>query len=341
MEDSPRWHLGAAEDAMDQGRWDIARAAVERARESIAPGTREEDEAGFVALRLAVGTMDLRTATTEVLALIERRPPEDAEWNRRVRRIIAAAPPVFAGSMRAGLLDLLPPVPDGDPRIPHVALPPGGLPDLPEEEPWPAPGETALPPIPTESPFAAALAAATSGGAAEVDAVVMYDGDVEERDEAGVFPGRLVVAQAEVELRDADLLRDRLVESMLSRVTEAEGRLLFETATTFLINREFGTAEVLFSAGMQLPGLRVASCEGLMRSLVGAERFAEAVATGTRALRIFARDGDALLGIAFLLGQASEALGDLNTARACYERVAGSADAAHFRDLDTRRAAVR
>lgn len=368
VEDSPRWHLGAAEDAMDERRWDTARAAVQRARESIVPGTPDEDEAAFVALRLAVATVDLRTATGEVMALAERMDSADPVWNRRVRRIVETAPPVFAASMRAGLLDLLPELPEheaagpaaGEHEIPDVPLPPGGLPRLPDEDAWPGagaepPASTAaprltradeLPPTPAESPFRAGEGAPDPRrhtAAAEDEDVVVLEGDSLSwtSDEPTGFAGRVFVPPAGANLTDADALRERLVEEMLAKVGEAEGQLLFATATTFLNNGEFETAEIMFSAAMQIPELRLAACEGAMQALVGAGRYAEAMATGTRATRIFAREGEALLGIVYWHGVAAQAAGDAATARSCFARVDATPHRVQFPDLADRMAAVR
>ncbi|HEX8695971.1 MAG TPA: hypothetical protein VF746_26385 [Longimicrobium sp.] len=365
-EDSPRWHLGAAEDAMDEGRWDTARAALQRARESIAPGSPEVGEAAYVALRLAVATVDLRTATSEVLALADRMDAADPVWNRRVRRIVEAAPPVFAASMRAGLLDLLPPLPDPaerrDPEaleIPAFEVPPGGLPLLPDEDAWPVADETSapaaaatgplrdsaeLPPVPTESPFAAARAARQAAAPPhdpKEDVVVLDPDAFSPSREPEPFSGRVFVPAAGEDLTDAGALRDRLVEEMLARIGEEEGQLLFATATTFLNNGEFETAEIMFSAAMQLPELRVPACEGVMQALVGAGRYAEAVATGARAARIFAREGEALFGIVYWHGVAAQAVGDAAVARSCFARIDATPHRGQFPDLADRMAAVR
>jgi hypothetical protein len=355
---------------MDERRWDMARAAVQRARESIVPGAPDEDEAAFVALRLAVATVDLRTATGEVMALVERMDPADLVWNRRVRRIVEAAPPVFAASMRAGLLELLPGLPEhapagpagaGETEIPDVPLPPGGLPLLPDEDAWPDASADAgpaastagprhahadeLPPIPAESPFRAG--AGTPGPSSHTvtddEDVVVLEGDSLSwtSDEPTGFAGRVFVPPAGADLADADALRERLVEEMLANVGEAEGQLLFATATTFLNNGEFETAEIMFSAAMQIPELRLAACEGAMQALVGAGRSAEAMATGTRATRIFAREGEALLGIVYWHGVAAQAAGDAATALSCFARVDATPHRAQFPDLADRMVAVR
>lgn len=364
VEDSARWHLIASDEAIDDSRWDVARAAVERARESVERGSPDEDEAAFVSLRLAVATVDLRGATADIVGLVERSDATDDVWNRRVRSIIAAAPPVFPSSMRTGLLSLIPPLPGisagGEARqsreapqpetgleVPYVAVPPEGLPELPGA-PWPEVAEagggedaaSALPPIPKDSPFTSVAEPNDGSAADDGDPVVVFD-SLETAEEPDAFADRIVVDGQRFDLTAAESLRDHLVEAILSTVTEAEGRLLFETATTFLGNHDFGTAEVLFSAGMQLPELRVACCEGLMKALLGAERFSEAVSTGSRALRIFAREGDALLGIVYLNGCAAQSLGDSGTARQSFDRVAESSYTSHFPDLDERRAALR
>lgn len=367
MEDSPRWHLAAAEDAMDERRWDTARAAVQRARETIVPGTPDADEAAFVALRLAVATVDLRSATGEVMTLAARMDPADPVWNRRVRRIVEAAPPVLAASMRAGLLDLLPVLPEEEaagaagavePGIPHVPLPPGGLPRLPDEDAWPDAGAepemiAAARPLTGADVLPPILASPSRAGAetpdprsrcvAEDENLVVLEGDPlwSISEEPAGFTGRVLVSPVGADLTDADALRERLVEEMLVRVGDAEGQLLFATATTFLNNGEFETAEIMFSAAMQIPELRLAACEGAIQALVRAGRYAEAVATGTRATRIFAREGEALLGIVYWHGVAAQAAGDAAMARSCFARVDATPHRAQFPDLADRMAAVR
>jgi hypothetical protein len=311
--------------------------------------------------------------------------------------------------MRAGLLDLLPPVPgdaastagsagivasptlpdlpDEDewggaaPGAPDAAADFGGgvvarpiLPELPGEDDWgeadagvdadigdggegePAGTDRAqeeLPPVPTVSPFERAKGTRVANAAEEPlqlvdrgveqgldDVVVLLDLTLDGPAAPAGFSGRVTIAAEDADLTDADALRDRLVEEMLASVSDEEGQLLFETATTFLINRDFETAEVMFSAAMQLPELRVPACEGVMQSLVGAGRFVEAVATGARATRIFAREGDSLLGIVYLQGIAAQAVEDDALARSCFARVAASGHAAHFPDLQDRQAAV-
>lgn len=363
-EDEPRWHLVAAEDAIDDGRLDTARGALARALEMIGPGSPDADEAAFVGLRLAMASVDYRGAAGEVSSLAGRCDPADPVWNRRVRALVESAPRVFPGAMRAGLLGLLPEVPD-EGVASHGAAPRAApsLADLPDDEGWePArapdpPPERELPPIPTESPFDRARAVRASGGPpptaevelvvtvdeppAETDVVVLVDETLGDSDTAPGFSGRLRVSESDADLTDADALRDHLVEEMLAGISGEEGELLFQTATTFLNNRDFATAEVMFSAAMQVPEFRLGACEGVMQSLIGAGRFAEAVATGARAVRIFARSVDELTGIVYLQGVAAQELGDLETARACYERVAASPDASHIPDLAERRAAVR
>lgn len=408
-EDLPRWHLEAAEDEIDAGRLDVARAALARARETLSAGA-DTDEAAFVAVRLAAASVDLKTATAEVVGLVTRQDPGDPVWNRRLRRIIEAAPRVFPRSMRAGLLDLLPPVPgdaasatggagfvasptlpdlpgedewgDAAPVAPATAADAGGgvvarpiLPELPGKDDWGegaagvgadigdgGAGERAgadratgeeLPPVPTVSPFARARGTRVAHAAEEplqpVDRGVEQDGDdvvvlldltLDGPAAPAGFSGWVRIAAEEADLTDADALRDRLVEEMLASVSDEEGQVLFETATTFLINRDFETAEVMFSAAMQLPELRVPACEGVMQSLVGAGRFVEALATGARATRIFAREGDSLLGIVYLQGIAAQAVEDDALARSCFARIAASTHAAHFPDLQDRQAAV-
>lgn len=349
VEDSPRWHLGAAEEAMDEGRWDMARAAVQRARESIVAGSPEEDEAAFVALRLAVGTVDLRSATAEVMALAGRMDPRDPVWSGRVRRVIDNAPRVFPLSMRAGLLGLLPPLPDlegrraaaADGAIADVPVPAAGLPLLPGEEDW-------LMDVPADP--SAAPPALAAGGLGPVDEVAEAPAQAaaedvvaprEETAATGVFQGRVFVGGVGTDLTDADVLRDRLVEEMLARVTDEEGQVLFATATTLLSNREFESAERMFSAAMEIPEFRLPACEGVIQALVGAGRHAEAAATGATAVRIFARDADALLGIVYWHGVAAQALGDAETARNSFARVQATRHRGHFPDLAERLAAVQ
>lgn len=442
-DDPPRLHLALADEKIDEGCLDVARAALARARETILPGSPDADEAAFLAVRLAAASVDLRTATAEVKGLVERGDPADPVWNRRLRRIIEAAPPVLPRAMRTALLDLLPPlaaedgaIPSGraldaprpalpdlpgedewstavpgawsigagsgdgapgrDEHVPPVspvptvspfgrrkearAVPPSepppeavdgsssavtsglALPDLPGEDEWdvappvelvitaaPADGEPGsredLLPVPTVSPFDGARAVGAVPPAeppAEPldDIIVLVDETLGESEVASGFSGRVTIGAADEDLTDADALRDRLVEEMLSSVSEEEGMLLFETATTFLVNRDFETAELMFEAAMQCPEVRVPALEGVMRSLIGAGRFADAVATGARATRIFARAGDALLGIVYLQGIAAQEVQDAATARSCFARVAASSHAAHFPDLPDRQAAV-
>jgi len=446
-DDPPRLHLALADEKIDEGCLDVARAALARARETILPGSPDADEAAFLAVRLAAASVDLRTATAEVKGLVERGDPADPVWNRRLRRIIEAAPPVLPRAMRTALLDLLPPVaaddgaiPSGNaldaprPALPDLpgedewsaavpgawfidagpgdgltgsaegvppvspvptvspfgrgtearAVPPSepppepvngsrsavtsgpALPDLPGEDEWgvdppvepliaaaPADGEPSsredLLPVPTVSPFDGARAVGavlpagpTAEPAAEPldDIIVLVDETLGESAVASGFSGRVTIGAADADLTDADALRDRLVAEMLSSMSEEEGMLLFETATTFLINRDFETAELMFEAAMQCPEVRVPALEGVMRSLIGVGRFADAVATGARATRIFARAGDALLGIVYLQGIAAQEVQDAAMARSCFARVAASSHAAHFPDLRDRRAAV-
>lgn len=435
-DDPPRLHLALAYEKIEEGCLEVARAALARARETILPGSPDADEAAFLAVSLAAASVDLRTATAEVKGLVERGDPADPVWNRRLRRIIEAAPPVLPRAMRTALLALLPPlaveggaIPAGSGlNAPRTALPdlpgedewsaavpgeqsidaePGdgsrvsgedvppvptvspfdragearavprsepppelvdgfrsavaggpALPDLPGEDEWgvappeeppiaaePADGEPGprevLPPVPTVSPFAEARAVGAVPPAEPLDdVVVLVDETLGGSEVASGFSGRVIIAAADADLTDADALRDRLVEEMLSSVSEAEGMLLFETATTFLINRDFETAGLMFEAAMQCPEVRVPALEGVMRSLIGAGRFADAAATGARATRIFARAGDALLGIVYLQGIAAHEVQDAAMARSCFARIAASTHAAHFTDLRDRRTAV-
>ena len=367
-EDSPRWHLTFAEEAMDARRWSDARAALARAREGIVAGSADADEAAFVALRLAMAEVNLHAATAEVVALVQRMDPADPVWNRRVRRIVSEAPAVAPRSMRAELLDVLPPVPDLLPRaaaapaaeVERIPVPAGGLPDLADDL-WADPGELpggeaevehpgspsteppSLPPVPTENPFVVSTAAVEEVAAerdAPADDLVVFVPDAG-ADELPAFTGRVVVGQEAGDLTDADALRERLVEEMLAKVTDEEGQLLFETATTFLNNGEPATAELMFSAAMQVPGLRIPACEGMVQALVAAERYAEAAAQCVKAGRLFASHGEALTGIVYWHGVAAQAIGDTDTATMCFSRVSGSAHAIHFPDVGARLAAAR
>jgi tetratricopeptide (TPR) repeat protein len=350
VEDSPRWHLTAAEEAMDAGDWDVARGAIDRARESIAPGSADADEACYAALRLALATVDLRLATAEVMALADRMDPLDPVWNRRVRRVVESAPAVFSPSMRVRLLELLPAVPPPatipgeEPYLGEFVVPADGLPPLPDEEPWdPAAGPALLQdasgasfrPVPTESPFGAGRVRPEPQQ--PPDDVLVFDEDAlpPAATPAG-FAGRVRIVASESDLSDADLLRERLVEEMLASVTEDEGQLLFATASTFLNNGQFQSAEIMFSAAMQIPDLRLAACEGLMQALVAAGRHAEAVATAVRAERIFVRDAEALLGIVYWHGVAAQALGDTSAARTCFARVLAHPAHVHFPEVAAR-----
>ncbi len=345
-EDDPRWHLEAAEEAMDAGDWDAARAAVERARERLDPDSPDAAEAAFVALRLAVSTVDLRSATAETRWIAAALPPGDVAWVRRAREIIDAAPRHFGASMRAGLLSLLPVEEsergEGEGDGEGEGEDDGFLAALLE----PA-GETA-----------AGAGAADEGGAAQpgveeldagaydawiVDPAELGEDAAEEREApgagegAGGFDGHVRVGDVDgIALDDADRLRDHLVEQMLARVTDEEFQILFDTATTFLANGQLGSAELMFSAAMQSSTLRVAACEGLMQALVLAGRTDEAIANASRAVRLYARDGDAVLGIVYWQGVAAQAAGDRETARRCYERVAGSPAAPAYPEVRDR-----
>jgi hypothetical protein len=364
VEDSPRWHLTAAEEAMDDGHWDVARAAIHRARESIVDGSADADEASFAALRLAVSTVDVHLAAAEISALAARMDASDPVWNRRVRRLVGSAPPAFPGSMCARLLELVPALLEdragGSVSTPGLyvesfPVPAGGLPLLPDEDPSDGLASVAgeasthvaspgpLAPIPTESPFAAAARArrASPPEAAEDDVVVFDEDALPASAPPHGFTGRVFIAADESDLQDADALRDRLVEEMLASITEEEGQVLFATASTFLNNGQYETAEIVFSAAMQLPDLRLAACEGLMQALVAAGRHTEAVATGARAERIFAREGDALLGIVYWHGVAAQALGATDAATGCFQRVLAHPQHVHFPELAARMAALR
>lgn len=364
VEDTPRWHLVTAEEAMDGGRWEVARAALSRARESLDPSDADFEEASLVSLRLSVYTVDLRSATAEVIALVDRKDPADLVWNRRVRAIVGAAPRVFAGSMRSGLVDLLPDLPgEGEAArveewvVPAVAVPVGGLPRLPEPDEWdnddeeplaataavssadeeegvtgeaesPGSGEADVVPVAVDAgePECLAQPAAASGHAS---------GEAPRPDEAG-FDGRVRVSAARIDLEDPVALREHLVEEMLARVSDEEAGLLVSAATTFLHNGDHATAEVMFSAAMQSPEFRIGACEGLVQALTLGGRHREAVANAERAERIFAREGVRLLGIVYWHGVAAQAVGDVATARGCFARIRDSGHADAFADVEAR-----
>lgn len=345
-DDSPRWHLRAAEDALDQGRLEIARAAVQRARESASPDSTDAEESAFVALRAAIASVDLRAATEEVQALRACHDDGDPVWNRRVRAIIAQAPAVFGASMRAGLLGLLPPVPeaveavseriDSDP-VPDVLLPVSGLPQLPEEDDFDSAAAVNDAPV---APMFSGIAPHPPSPIELEQSVAWVDPGEPPHEDRAQFTGRVRVGEGDADLTDAEALRERLVEEMLAGVSEEEGQLLIDVATTFLNNREFGSAELLFSAAMGIPTLRVPACEGLVQAQVGGGRHEDAAGTVARALRIYAREGDALLGIVYWGGIAALELGDHEMARRAFERISRSRHAADFPDLEERFAAV-
>ena len=346
-EDHPRWHLEAAEGAMDAGEWDAARAALERARETLDPASPDAAEAAFVALRLAVGTVDLQRATAETCWIAAATLPGDVAWVRRAREIIEAAPRHFGASMRAGLLSLLP-APEAD-RAPEPAEAEddGFLAAL--LEPADEPGAHA----PDHDDGEGDGGGAEAGGegldeagyevwivdGAELETEAAADGEVPgaEGGGGGGFDGHVRVGDGDgIALEDADQLRDHLVEQMLARVTEEEFQILFDTATTFLANGQLASAELMFSAAMQSPVLRVAACEGLMQALVLAGRLDEAMANASRAVRLYARDGDAVLGIVYWQGVAAQAAGNRETARGCYARVAASPASAAYPEVRDR-----
>lgn len=336
-EDAPRWHLAAAEEAMDEGRWDAARVALQRARENLVPGGLDSVEARFVALRLAVSTVDLRTATDETMGLVESMDEDDPVWNRRVRDIIGAAPRVFSSSMRAGLTSLLPPVQ----RVEDVGIAAsepgrddfddGGEPELfaldEAVDPRVDDGAETQYEVWVDDGESAAEAADAAGTEADTEA-------------ASTGARWHVRVDPAADLEDADSLRDRLVERMLAEVTDDEFLLLFETATTFLANGQFDTAELMFSAAMQAPGLRVAACEGLVQALVLGGRHSEAITNAVRATRVFAREGEHLAGVLYWQGVAAQESGDLAMARGCFDRVLATSAASVYPDLRSRRESV-
>jgi hypothetical protein len=333
-EDTPRWHLAAAEEAMDEGRWDAARVALQRARDNLQPEDLDTVEARFVALRLAVSTVDLRAATDETMALVEGMDEDDPVWNRRVREIIDAAPRVFSSSMRTGLTALLPPTPRAvDARLPAVTD------QTPEPELFAV--EEAAEPVQDGGAGADYEVWVDDGvSAAEVADTAEPAGESFAPDEREAGERWHVRADPGVDVEDADGLRDLLVERMLAQVTEDEFLLLFETATTFLANGQFDTAELMFSAAMQAPTLRVAACEGLVQSLVRGGRHSEAITNAVRATRVFAREGDHLAGVLYWQGVAAQESGDPQMARGCFDRVLATPAAAVFPELRSRREAV-
>ena len=350
MDDSPRWHLHAADEAIEDGRLDVAREALARARANAAADPGVVVEARFVALRLALASVELRKATDELLGLVAENDAGDPVWNRRVRRMIESAPAAVPDSVRGGLLDLLPALP-GAP----VALPASGLPALPDD-----PRESSATdraerdessaavdhrPVPASDPFVAVPDADSARDAleeAEVE-VVMLDLDSDSPVPAGAsFDGRLTVSGRDGdELTDAERLRDRLVDEMLATIPEEEARLLFESATTFLNNGDPATAAVIFSSVMRVPEFRVAACEGFMQALVQDGRCDEAAVTASRAERVYATEGAAILGIVYWHGVAAQHQGDKATALLCFSRVLSDPTARScFVDLDGRIAAV-
>lgn len=349
-EDAPAWHLQAAEEAMDACRWDNARAALERARENLPADAPEAEEACFVGLRLAVGTVDPGSMIAEIAALAARRGPNDDVWVRRVRTMLDQATHLPA-SMRHRLPAILAkvvgaprPQPDESVDVTATALPP--LPG--DDEPWPV-GETAKgvaettwpPPMPTVDPFLTARPNRSPPPSDEPDevAVLAFD-DSPQQEAPPPFSGRVVVEET-IDLTDTDQLRERMVEEMLAGVTDDEAHQLFATAATFLNNGAPDSAERLFSATMRAPDLRVAACEGRMQALVQGGRCADAVTTGLRATRIFVREGDAVLGIVYWLGVAAQSEDNPEVASACFRRVATSGHAARFPDLPDRIASLR
>lgn len=337
-EDAPRWHLAAAEEAMDEGRWDAARVALQRARENLVPGDLDSVEARFVALRLAVSTVDLRAATDETMGLVESMDEEDPVWNRRVRDIIGAAPRVFSSSMRAGLTSLLPPVrPVEDVGIAAGEPARGDFDEGGEPELFAV--EVAVDPRAQDPPETEYEVWVDDGeSAAEAPEASATDEEAGARS-AGTEPWHVRVDPAG-DLEDADSLRDHLVERMLAEVTDDEFLLLFETATTFLANGQYDTAELMFSAAMQAPGLRVAACEGLVQALVLGGRHSEAIANAVRATRVFAREGEHLAGVLYWQGVAAQESGDVEMARGCFDRVLATSATSVYPDLRSRRESV-
>jgi hypothetical protein len=329
----------------------VAREALARARANASADPGVVVEARFVALRLALASVELRKATDELLGLVAENDAGDPVWNRRVRRMIESAPAAVPDSVRDGLLDLLPELP-GAP----AALPASGLPALPDD-----PGERSETdraerdessaaadhrPVPASDPFVAVPHAASDRDApeeAEVEVVVMLDLDSDPPGPAGAsFDGRLTVSGGDGDdLTDAERLRDRLVDEMLATIPEEEARLLFESATTFLNNGDPATAAVIFSSVMRVPEFRVAACEGFMQALVQDGRCDEAAVTASRAERVYATEGAAILGIVYWHGVAAQHQGDKATALLCFTRVLSDPTARScFVDLDSRIAAV-
>jgi hypothetical protein len=423
-EDTPRWHLAAAEEASAAGRWDEAREALDRARANLNGDLRDTSEAAFVGLRLSVARLDILAATAELTNLMNLHDHGDPVWNRRARSVIAGAPKLAGTDLLLQLLPTLAAEPERGGAERALAAP-TEIPVLPGEAEWleevadqghgeppvadadalgnevpddllgptetaaeiPVPARAApLPPVPAVNPFTAAAERArgpiadvafgepdvgeratqregrgphSSGGdgggrqsphsedrgradaSLEAPEILLLD-HLDAAAEAPVFTGRLLVAGTDVDLSDADGLRDRLVEAMLAgAVTDQEGDELFHTASTFLNNFDYATAEALFSAAMQVPHLRVAGCEGLVQCLVKLGRMSDAVTTAALAVRIFSDDAQALLGILYWQGVAAEAQGDRLTARKCFERIVLSRQVEHFPDVSARLERIR
>jgi hypothetical protein len=335
-EDSPRWHLVAAEEAMDEGGWDAARVALQRARENLAPEAPDGVEARFVAIRLAVATVDLRAATEETMALVESMDEKDATWNRRVRAIIAAAPRVFTSSMRAGITSLLPSLP-AEGHAQAAAVAPTGDEDAEEPDLFPGGGDVG----PTSAAPAAPECADYEVWVDDGDGTPNSAEPAAPADGALAVRGRWHVRiDPAVDAENADELRDHLVERMLAEVSDEEFQVLFDTATTFLANGQYETAELMFSAAMQAPELRVAACEGLVQALVLGGRHSDAIANAQRATRVFARERDHLAGVLYWQGVAAQETGDTGMARECFDRVLAAAPGV-FPDLSARREGVR
>jgi hypothetical protein len=282
---------------MERGDREVAHAALERARETIAPGTPDEEEAAYVALGFAVADLDGDAVVRESAALASLRPAGDAFASARVRRILDGAPPGLPDEARARLLALA----DGGCPVEATGRASGAQ-HATADAPVPvAPGPSFTAPADAWAlrweeegePPPDECAPGWTAAADEVDAETPRTGSESRPGE----PPRPAAPADESGLLDPDLLRDFLLEQLLDRDPERDPELLFAVASTFLRNRQPAAAELLFSAAMQSAEMALAACEGLTETLVRAGRMGEAEATATRAIRLFAREGDRLLGL--------------------------------------------
>lgn len=265
VDDTPRWHLEAAGEALEDGRLEDAEEALARGREGLRAGSPDEDEAAYLALGVALLRADVGGAEAEIRWLAGR----EGDGSARARGLLGAASAALSGEARARLLALLP---GGDHvashgwdvremEIPDVPLPPSGLPMLPDEE---------------EMEFPA-----------------------EQRDGRGTplldAPAEAQPPAPPVAADGPDGLRERLVEQLLAGPESPE--VLFAVAMTLLRCGHLADAEVLFAAAAEAPELRLAAWEGLMEILVRSGRSGEAVSTALRLTRVHRGAGEALAGI--------------------------------------------